>query len=50
MTDISSAEVPALAGEFPAFDEATWRQLVDKVLKGAAADEPHPHDRRRNPN
>ena len=27
-----------LAGEFPAFDEATWRQLVDKALKGAAAD------------
>ncbi len=38
MTDISSAEVPVLAGEFPAFDESTWRQLVDKALKGAAAD------------
>ena len=38
MTDISSAEVLALAGEFPASDETTWRKLVDKVLKGAAAD------------
>ena len=38
MTDFSSAEVLALAGEFPASDETTWRKLVDKVLKGAAAD------------
>jgi methylmalonyl-CoA mutase len=30
----SSADIPAFAAGFPAADEAQWRGLVDKVLKG----------------
>ncbi len=30
----SSADIPAFAAGFPAADEAQWRWLVDKVLKG----------------
>src|SRR5689334_2239817 len=35
MTDTSAGTLPLLAEDFPAFDEAQWRQLVDKVLNGA---------------
>ena len=35
MIDTSTDTPPLLAGDFPQLDEARWRVLVDKVLKGA---------------
>lgn len=35
MIDTSTDTPPLLAGDFPQLDEARWRALVDKVLKGA---------------
>jgi methylmalonyl-CoA mutase len=35
MIDISTDTPSLLAGDFPQLDEARWRALVDKVLKGA---------------
>lgn len=38
MTAISRPTEPLLAGDFPAYDERSWRELVGKVLKGSDFD------------
>lgn len=38
MTAISRQAEPLLAGDFPAYDEQSWRELVGKVLKGGDFD------------
>lgn len=38
MTAISRPTEPLLAGDFPAYDEQSWRELVGKVLKGSDFD------------